>query len=71
MVMRMNIDCNGCCRKIRRALLKMQELDSHLIERKKCRVSVCGTFSPQAVAIKMRRMINRRVEILEITEPQK
>ncbi|KAK2647846.1 hypothetical protein Ddye_015335 [Dipteronia dyeriana] len=68
MVMRINIDCNGCFRKVRRALLNMQELETHLIERKQCRVSVCGKFIPQDVAIKIRKKTNRRVEILEIQE---
>ncbi|ONK67053.1 uncharacterized protein A4U43_C06F15180 [Asparagus officinalis] len=68
MTMRMNIDCGGCYRKIRRALLRMHELESHLIEKKQNRVSVCGAFSPQDVAIKIRKMTNRRVEILEIKE---
>ncbi|XP_010909619.1 heavy metal-associated isoprenylated plant protein 25 [Elaeis guineensis] len=68
MTMRMNIDCNGCYRKIRRALLQMQELESHLIEKKQCRVSVCGVFIPQDVAIRLRKKTNRRVEILEIKE---
>ncbi|KAK8949697.1 hypothetical protein KSP39_PZI005226 [Platanthera zijinensis] len=64
--MRTNIDCGGCYRKIRDALLKMEELESHLIERKHGRVSVLGAFDPHAVAVKMRKMINRRVEILDI-----
>ncbi|URE01446.1 hypothetical protein MUK42_19812 [Musa troglodytarum] len=68
MTMRMSIDCDGCYRKIRRALLQMQELESHLIERKQCRVSVCGSFVPQDMAIKIRKKTNRRVEILEIKE---
>ncbi|XVF50603.1 hypothetical protein PTKIN_Ptkin04bG0114800 [Pterospermum kingtungense] len=68
MVMRINIDCNGCYRKVRRALLDIQELDTHLIEKKQCRVSVCGKFSPQDIAIKIRKKTNRRVEILEIQE---
>lgn len=45
-----------------------EELESHLIERKQCRVSVCGSFVPQDMAIKIRRKTNRRVEILEIKE---
>ncbi|XP_077240005.1 copper transport protein family [Tasmannia lanceolata] len=68
MVMRVNIDCNGCFRKIRRTLLNMQELETHLIEKKQSRVSVCGLFDPAEVAIKMRKKINRRIEILEIRE---
>ncbi|KAK3225356.1 hypothetical protein Dsin_005218 [Dipteronia sinensis] len=68
MVMRINIDCNGCYRKVRRALLNMQELETHSIEKKQCRVSVCGKFIPQDVAIKIRKKTNRRVEILEIQE---
>ncbi|KAG8049640.1 hypothetical protein GUJ93_ZPchr0009g924 [Zizania palustris] len=68
MTLRMNIDCNGCYHKIRRALLQMQELESHLIDRKHGRVSVCGAFIPQDVAIKIRKRTNRRVEILEVRE---
>ncbi|KAB1212622.1 hypothetical protein CJ030_MR5G022589 [Morella rubra] len=68
MIMRINIDCNGCCRKVRRALLNMQELETHLIEKNQCRVSVCGKFIPQEVAIKIRKQTNRRVEILDVQE---
>ncbi|TYJ17456.1 hypothetical protein E1A91_A09G053500v1 [Gossypium mustelinum] len=57
MVMRINIDCNGCYRKVRRALLETQELDTHLIEMKQSKI-----------AIKIRKKTNRRVEILEIQE---
>uniref|UniRef100_A0ACD5ZYS7 Uncharacterized protein n=1 Tax=Avena sativa TaxID=4498 RepID=A0ACD5ZYS7_AVESA len=96
MTMRMNIDCNGCYHKIRRALLemhgkkkesasvisailtltdllfcfvcKMEDIESHLVERKQQRVSVSGAFVPQDVAIKLRKRTNRRVEILELKE---
>ncbi|OAY50465.1 hypothetical protein MANES_05G140027v8 [Manihot esculenta] len=68
MVMRINIDCNGCYRKVRKALLDMHELETHLIEKKQSRVSVCGKFIPQDVAIKIRNKTNRRVEILDIQE---
>ncbi|KAG6584365.1 Heavy metal-associated isoprenylated plant protein 26, partial [Cucurbita argyrosperma subsp. sororia] len=68
MVLRIHMDCNGCYRKVRRALLSIKELEDHLIEQKQCRVSVCGKFSPQDIAIKIRKKTNRRVEILEIQE---
>ncbi|KAJ7973917.1 Heavy metal-associated isoprenylated plant protein [Quillaja saponaria] len=68
MVMRINVDCNGCYRKVRGALLDIPELETHLIEKKLCRVSICGRFIPQDVAIKIRRKTNRRVEILDIQE---
>ncbi|XP_051187961.1 heavy metal-associated isoprenylated plant protein 25 isoform X1 [Lolium perenne] len=68
MTMRMNIDCSGCYQKIRRALLEMHDIESHLIERKQQKVSVSGAFVPQDVAIKLRRRTNRRVEILELKE---
>lgn len=100
MVMRINLDCNGCCRKLRRILLNMkgemgylrfssiknlkfqwlmltvsllfhtfdEEIEAHLIEKQQCRVSVCGRFRPSDVAIKIRKKMNRRVEILEIQE---
>ncbi|PSR95720.1 Heavy metal-associated isoprenylated plant protein [Actinidia chinensis var. chinensis] len=66
MVMRIHMDCSGCYRKVRRALLNMHELETHLIEKTQCRVSVCGKFIPQVVAIKLRKKTNRRVEILDI-----
>ncbi|CAK7349746.1 unnamed protein product [Dovyalis caffra] len=68
MVLRINMDCNGCYRKVRKALLDMQELETHLIEKKQCKVSMCGKFIPQDVAIKIRKKTNRRVEILDIQE---
>ncbi|XP_066390223.1 heavy metal-associated isoprenylated plant protein 9-like isoform X1 [Miscanthus floridulus] len=68
MTLRMNIDCNGCYQRIRRALLQMRELESHLIDKKHGRVIVCGAFSPQDVAIKIRKRTNRRVEILDVSE---
>ncbi|EXB56937.1 hypothetical protein L484_019982 [Morus notabilis] len=68
MVMRINIDCNGCYRKVRKALLELHELEDHLIEKKQSRVSVCGRFSPKEIAIKIRNKTNRRVEILDIQE---
>ncbi|XP_022727374.1 heavy metal-associated isoprenylated plant protein 26-like isoform X2 [Durio zibethinus] len=68
MMMRLNIDCNGCYKKLRRILLNMKEIESHMIEKQQCRVSVCGRFRPSDVAIKIRKKMNRRVEILEIQE---
>lgn len=50
------------------ALAWFAELESHLIDRKHGRVSVFGAFSPQDVAIKIRKRTNRRVEILEVRE---
>nr|XP_011462921.1 PREDICTED: heavy metal-associated isoprenylated plant protein 26-like isoform X3 [Fragaria vesca subsp. vesca] len=68
MVMRLNVDCNGCVRKARRILLNMKSIETHLIEKQQCRVIVCGRFIPADVAIKMRNKMKRRVEILEIQE---
>ncbi|KAF8407824.1 hypothetical protein HHK36_006960 [Tetracentron sinense] len=68
MVMRISIDCNGCYRKLRRVLLNMQELETHLIEKEESRVTICGKFSPPDVAIKIRKKTKRRVEILETRE---
>ncbi|KAA8542696.1 hypothetical protein F0562_023805 [Nyssa sinensis] len=67
MVMKINIDCHGCYRKVRRVLLNIHELETHLVE-KECRVSICGKFIPQDMAIKIRKKINRRVEIIRIQE---
>ncbi|KAI3836199.1 hypothetical protein MKX03_028178 [Papaver bracteatum] len=66
MVLRLNIDCNACYRKLRRILLNIKDLESHLIEKRQNRLSICGRFVPQDVAIKIRKKMNRRVEILDI-----
>ncbi|GFQ06962.1 hypothetical protein PHJA_002840300 [Phtheirospermum japonicum] len=68
MVLRINLDCNACCRKMRRILLRMKEIETHLIEKQQNKVSVIGRFVPADVAIKIRRKMKRRVEILEIQE---
>ncbi|KAL2990131.1 hypothetical protein AAZX31_11G179900 [Glycine max] len=63
MVMRINIDCNSCYRKVKRALLDMPILE-YII--KLTRVVVCGRFIPQDVAIKIRKKTNCIVEILDL-----
>ncbi|OMP06770.1 hypothetical protein COLO4_07905 [Corchorus olitorius] len=68
MVLRLNIDCHGCYRKLRRILLNIKEIETHAIEKQECRVSLCGRFRPSDIAIKIRKKMNRRVEILEIQE---
>ncbi|KAJ4843163.1 hypothetical protein Tsubulata_018590 [Turnera subulata] len=68
MVMKLNLDCNACCRKARKILLSMKEIETHMIEKQHCRISVCGRFRPSDVAIKLRKKMNRRVEILDIQE---
>lgn len=45
-----------------------EEIETHLVEKQQCRVSVCGRFRPSDVAIKIRKKMKRRVEILEIQE---
>ncbi|MED6224691.1 hypothetical protein PIB30_086504 [Stylosanthes scabra] len=68
MILRINVDCNACCRKLRRIILRMKEIETHLIEKQQRRVCVCGRFDPAEVAIKIRKKMNRRVEILEVQE---
>lgn len=46
----------------------IEEIESHLIEKQQRCVSVCGIFRPSDVAIKIRKKMNRRVEILEIQD---
>lgn len=45
-----------------------EEIETHLIEKQNNRVYVCGRFRPADVAIKMRKKMKRRVEILDIEE---
>ncbi|XP_065853761.1 uncharacterized protein [Euphorbia lathyris] len=68
MVMRINLDCNACCRKARRIILSMKEIETHMISKQECRVVVCGRFTAADVAIKLRKKMKRRVEILEIQD---
>ncbi|KAI4357837.1 hypothetical protein L6164_001760 [Bauhinia variegata] len=68
MILRLNIDCNSCCRKLRRVILRMKEVENHLIEQKQRRLCVCGRFVPSDLAIKIKKKMNRRVEILEVQE---
>ncbi|KAJ6312529.1 hypothetical protein OIU77_014115 [Salix suchowensis] len=67
-VLRINLDCNACCRKARRIILNMKEVETHMIEKQQCRISVCGRFRPSDVAIKLRKKMNRRVEIMDTQE---
>ncbi|KAH1153673.1 hypothetical protein GYH30_049347 [Glycine max] len=66
MVMRINIDYNGCYRKVKRALLDMPELDTHLLEKNQTSIVVCERFIPHDVAINTRIKTNRRIEILDL-----
>nr|GMD24906.1 heavy metal-associated isoprenylated plant protein 19-like isoform X1 [Ipomoea batatas] len=66
MEMRINLDCPACCKKMRRVLLKMKEIETHMIERQQCRVCICGRFDPAEVAIKIRKKMKRRVEIMDV-----
>ncbi|KAK2429774.1 Copper transport protein family [Trifolium repens] len=68
MIMRINVDCNACCRKLRRIILRMKAIETHLIEKQQRRVCVCGRFVPADIAIKIKKKMKRRVEILEIQE---
>ncbi|KAK3442761.1 hypothetical protein EUGRSUZ_B03028 [Eucalyptus grandis] len=68
LTLRMSLDCNACCRKLKRILVSMKEIETHLIEKPHNRVYVCGRLRPSDVAIKLRKKMNRRVEILEIQD---
>lgn len=46
----------------------VQVIETHLIEKQQRRVCVCGRFVPADVAIKIKKKLNRRVEILEVQE---
>ncbi|XP_038884472.1 uncharacterized protein LOC120075299 isoform X2 [Benincasa hispida] len=70
MVMKINVDCNACCRKLRRIVLKMKAIEMHMIERERHRLIVFGRFKPSDIAIKIRKKMNRRVEILDVEEMQ-
>ncbi|CAN8253693.1 unnamed protein product [Cochlearia groenlandica] len=67
-VMRINLDCNSCCRKVRRIVINMKEVDTHMIDKKERKIIVCGLFRPSDIAIKLQKKMKRRVEILEIED---
>ncbi|KAF8040235.1 hypothetical protein BT93_B2466 [Corymbia citriodora subsp. variegata] len=68
MTLRMSLDCNACCKKLRRILSNMKEIEAHMIEKPHNRVFVYGRLRPSDVAIKLRKKMNRRVEILDIQD---
>ncbi|XP_020881714.1 uncharacterized protein LOC9311355 isoform X2 [Arabidopsis lyrata subsp. lyrata] len=66
-VMRINLDCNACCRKARRIIINMK-VDTHMINKKERQVILCGRFRPSDVAVKLQKKMKRRVEILEVED---
>ncbi|XP_006292036.2 uncharacterized protein LOC17886512 isoform X2 [Capsella rubella] len=66
-VMRVNLDCNACCRKARRVIINMK-VDTHMISKKERQVILCGRFKPSDVAVKLQKKMRRRVEILEVED---
>ncbi|XP_010514212.1 PREDICTED: uncharacterized protein LOC104790206 isoform X2 [Camelina sativa] len=66
-VMRLNLDCNACCRKARRIIINMK-VDTHMISKKERQVIICGRFRPSDVVVKLQKKMKRRVEILEIED---
>lgn len=46
----------------------VEELENHMIDKKQNRVCVYGVFDPAEIAIKIRKKVRRRVEIMEIQE---
>lgn len=49
-------------------LISIEVIENHLIEKQQRRVCVFGRFEPADVAIKIKKKMNRRVEILEVQE---
>ena len=49
-------------------LCYIEEIESHFIDKQERRLIVCGRFVPSDVAIKIKKKMNRRVEILEVQE---
>lgn len=48
--------------------LNDEAIEKHLIERERHRLIVFGRFKPSDIAIKIRKKMNRRVEILDVEE---
>ncbi|CAH8361015.1 unnamed protein product [Eruca vesicaria subsp. sativa] len=67
-VLRISLDCNACCRKVRRILINIRGVDTHVIEKKEDRIIVCGRFRPSDVVVKLQKKMKRRVEILEVED---
>eukprot|EP00258_Populus_trichocarpa_P008878 XP_002314871.3 LOW QUALITY PROTEIN: uncharacterized protein LOC7489353 [Populus trichocarpa] len=64
-VLSADIRCAECQRRVADIMSRMNEVETHMIEKQQCRISVCGRFRPRSdVAIKLRKKMNRRVEIL-------
>lgn len=46
----------------------VEELENHMIDKKQNRVCVYGVFDPAEIAIKIRKKVRRRVEIMDVQE---
>ncbi|XP_034913309.1 heavy metal-associated isoprenylated plant protein 19 isoform X1 [Populus alba] len=64
-VLSADIRCAECQRRVADIMSRMNEVETHMIEKQQCRISACGRFRPSDVAIKLRKKMNRRVEILD------
>lgn len=54
--------------KLNSVLVYGEAIEMHVIEKERYRVIVFGRFTPADVAIKIRKKMNRRVEILDVEE---
>ncbi|XP_019459191.1 PREDICTED: uncharacterized protein LOC109359115 isoform X2 [Lupinus angustifolius] len=67
-VLSADMQCEKCLKRITDIIAKMNEIETHMIEKQKRTVCVCGRFVPADVAIRIKKKMNRRVEILEVEE---
>lgn len=47
-------------------IIVIEEVETHMIEKQQCSLSVCGRFKPSDFAVKIQKRMNWRVEIREI-----
>ncbi|XP_057840827.1 heavy metal-associated isoprenylated plant protein 20 [Cryptomeria japonica] len=67
LVLRIKMDCLGCYNKVRKALMKIYDIHSHVIEKKENKVTVSGPFEPEELVKQIAKKTRKKVEVLEST----
>ncbi|GLJ37487.1 hypothetical protein SUGI_0761590 [Cryptomeria japonica] len=70
-VMWINIDCDGCCKKVYRAFQNIQGVQEIEIDRAQNRVIVKGTMEPEDLIKRLAKKTGKTVKLLKVEKKQK
>ncbi|XP_065855029.1 heavy metal-associated isoprenylated plant protein 5-like [Euphorbia lathyris] len=69
-VYKMNMHCEGCCKKIRRAVKHLEGVESAKTYRQSNKLTVTGEVDPEKVKARLEKKMRKEVEIVSL-EPKK